>query len=53
VATEKLWLQCSECKQLNYITSKNRTTNPDRLSLKKYCSVCRKHTVHNETRVKK
>jgi large subunit ribosomal protein L33 len=28
---------------------KNKKNDPDRLSLRKYCRVCRKHTLHRET----
>ncbi len=43
-------LACTECKQRNYHTSKNRRNNPDRIELKKYCKFCTTHTVHKETR---
>ncbi len=43
-------LACTECKQRNYRTSKNRRTHSNRLELNKYCKFCRKHTLHRETR---
>ncbi len=43
-------LGCTECKERNYSTTKNRRNTTDRLEMKKYCSRCRKHTVHRETR---
>ncbi len=43
-------LACEVCKERNYTTSKNKKSNQDRIQLKKYCSSCRKHTVHKETR---
>ena len=46
----KITLACSECKERNYITTKNRRNTPDRLELKKFCSRCGKQTVHRETR---
>lgn len=46
----KVTLACSECKQRNYDTEKNKSNNPDRLELKKYCRFCRKHTIHKETK---
>ena len=46
----KITLRCSECKQRNYNTFKNKKNDPDRLELKKYCPFSRKHTVHNETK---
>ena len=49
-ARVKITLRCSECKQRNYNTNKNKKNNPDRLEMNKYCPFCRKHTVHNETK---
>ena len=46
----KITLACTECKERNYITKKNRRNNPDRLELKKFCSRCNASTVHKETR---
>ncbi len=47
---EMVTLACSECKQRNYTTMKNKRKHPDRLEHKKYCRFCRKHTIHKETR---
>ena len=44
-----LGLVCSVCKQLNYISQKNKTNVPDKLVLKKYCLFCKKHTDHKES----
>ena len=46
----KITLACSECKERNYITKKNRRNTPDRLELAKYCLRCHKSTAHRETR---
>ena len=46
----KIILACSECKERNYITKKNRRNTPDRLELQKFCPRCRKSTLHRETR---
>ena len=46
----KVTMRCSECKQRNYNTMKNKKNDPDRLEMKKYCRFCRKHTTHNETK---
>ena len=43
-------LACTECKQRNYLTNKNKKNNPDRLELKKYCPFCKKETLHKETK---
>ena len=41
-------LQCTECKNRNYSTTKNKKTTTDRLEMKKFCRYCRKHQVHKE-----
>ena len=46
----KITLACSDCKQRNYDTKKNKKNDPDRLEMKKYCRFCRKHTLHKETK---
>ena len=46
----KITLACTECKERNYITKKNRRNDPDRLELKKYCRREKRHTLHRETR---
>ncbi len=43
-------LACTECKQRNYNTTKNKKNNPDRMEIKKYCKFCKAHTVHKETK---
>lgn len=49
---EKIALQCTECKQKNYTTEKNRRNTPGKLELMKYCPFERKHTLHRETKIK-
>ena len=44
----KVTLACSECKQRNYNTMKNKKNDPDRLEMNKYCKFCRKHTLHKD-----
>ena len=46
----KITLACSECKQRNYDTMKNKKNDPDRLEMNKFCRFCRKHTLHKETK---
>ena len=46
----KITLACTQCKERNYITKKNRRNDPDRLELKKFCPKCHAHTAHRETR---
>jgi large subunit ribosomal protein L33 len=43
-------LACSDCKERNYTTQKNRRNDQGRLELKKFCPRCRKHTVHKEAK---
>ncbi|OGG18382.1 50S ribosomal protein L33 [Candidatus Gottesmanbacteria bacterium RIFCSPHIGHO2_01_FULL_47_48] len=47
-ATIKFGLVCTVCGSRNYVTSKNKLENKDKLTLKKYCRHCRKHTDHKE-----
>ncbi|MFM1514622.1 50S ribosomal protein L33 [Helcococcus ovis] len=47
---DKVKLACSECKQRNYDTMKNKRNTTDRIELKKYCKFCEKHTIHKETK---
>lgn len=46
----KITLECTECKQRNYNTTKDKKTHPDRVETKKYCKFCKKHTMHKETK---
>lgn len=46
-------LICSECKKAgktlrNYVTNRNVVNTTEKLELSKFCSTCRKHTLHNE-----
>ncbi|HET7628457.1 MAG TPA: 50S ribosomal protein L33 [Bacillales bacterium] len=43
-------LECTESGHRNYLTTKNKTKQPDRIEMKKYCPSCRTHTVHKETK---
>ncbi len=43
-------MACTECKNRNYTTQKNRRNDQARLEFKKYCSHCRKHQLHRETK---
>jgi len=47
---DQITLACTECKRRNYISSKNKRSDPGRIELKKYCKFCRAHTAHRETR---
>ena len=43
----KVTLACTECKQRNYVSKKNKKNDPDRIEMMKHCKFCRKHTLHN------
>ncbi|QSO47973.1 50S ribosomal protein L33 [Alicyclobacillus mengziensis] len=43
-------LACSDCKQRNYTSVKNKKNDPDRIEVKKFCPYCKTHTAHRETR---
>ncbi|MCJ7491453.1 MAG: 50S ribosomal protein L33 [Dehalococcoidia bacterium] len=43
-------LACSECKERNYVTEKNRRNDSERIELRKYCPRCRVHRPHREVR---
>lgn len=41
-------LACTECKEHNYVTKKNKRNDQGRLELNKYCPRCRVHKPHRE-----
>jgi large subunit ribosomal protein L33 len=41
-------LECTKCKGRNYAILRDVGGNVERLQIKKYCKVCRAHTVHNQ-----
>jgi len=47
---ENIILECTECHRRNYMTSKNKRNNTDRLTIRKYCKFCKKTTEHKETK---
>ncbi|PLX70212.1 MAG: 50S ribosomal protein L33 [Denitrovibrio sp.] len=47
---DKVILACTECKNRNYTTTKNKKTMTGKIELSKYCPTDRKHTVHKETK---
>jgi len=50
--SEKFVFQCKECKANNYVTAKNRQNVRDRLTRRKFCPPCGRHTEHTESRNK-
>jgi large subunit ribosomal protein L33 len=47
---DKIILACSDCKNRNYFTTKNKRLHPERVEWKKYCPRCNTHKVHKETK---
>ena len=47
---EIITLQCVDCKNRNYSTTKNKKKGSERLELKKFCRACRRHTAHKEVK---
>jgi large subunit ribosomal protein L33 len=47
---DKIILGCTECKNRNYFTTKNKRLHPERVEWKKYCPRCDKHLIHKETK---
>ena len=43
-------LACEDCKRRNYITTKNKINDRERIEMKKFCQWERKRTLHKETR---
>ncbi len=43
-------LECSECKNRNYTTKKNKTKHSEKMKTSKYCNTCRKHKLHQEAK---
>ena len=49
---EKIILACGECKNRNYFTTKNKRLHPDKMEIKKFDPVARKHVAYKETKIK-
>ncbi len=47
---EQIILECTECKNRNYTTNKNKKKTTERLQRQKFCPFCRAHKPHKETR---
>lgn len=47
----QIWLKCSECNNLNYVSEKNVKNSNAKIEIKKYCKNCRKSTVHKENKI--
>ncbi|MEE2656783.1 MAG: 50S ribosomal protein L33 [Chloroflexota bacterium] len=45
-----LTFQCTDCRERNYHSEKNKRNDPQRIERRKFCSRCRSHTLHREVR---
>jgi large subunit ribosomal protein L33 len=43
-------LECTVCKNRNYVTQRNPENTKDKLNLKKFCKHCRKVQEHKEVK---
>ncbi|WP_091837839.1 50S ribosomal protein L33 [Marininema halotolerans] len=43
-------LACTDCKERNYATTKNKRKHPDRMEFRKFCPRCNGHKSHRETK---
>ena len=50
VVRTRITLACTECKNRNYNTTKDKKAHPDRMETKKYGRFCKTHTLHKETK---
>lgn len=51
-AREKIKLESTEGTGHFYTTTKNKRTTPEKIEIKKFDPVARKHTVYKETKIK-
>ena len=49
-ARARITLKCTESGEENYRTEKNKKNTTDRIELNKFCSKCKKTTLHKETK---
>ena len=50
IARAHITLACTECKERNYATVKNKKNDAERIEISKHCPRCNKHTIHKETK---
>ena len=43
-------LECTQCRRVNYHSTKNKKTIKARLELMKFCKTCKGRTAHKETK---
>ncbi len=47
---DKVVLECTDCKNRNYHTTKNKRKHPERMEIRKFCPRCGQHRSHKETK---
>jgi large subunit ribosomal protein L33 len=47
---EQVILECTVCKQRNYLSTRDKRKTPEKYQMKKYCRFDRKHTMHKESK---
>jgi large subunit ribosomal protein L33 len=47
---EQVILECTVCKQRNYLSTRDKRKKPEKYEMKKYCRFDRKHTLHKESK---
>jgi len=47
---DNITFKCSVCGEENYIGTRNKRKNPERMAINKYCPRCNKKTEHKEKR---
>lgn len=45
---DRITFKCSECGDENYIGTRNKKKQTERMNIKKYCPRCNKKTEHKE-----
>ncbi len=50
MARENIILECTDCKNRNYFTTKNKRKHPERVEWRKFCRHCKHHTGHKESK---
>ena len=50
MARENIILECTDCKNRNYFSTKNKRLHPERVEWKKFCKHCKHHTAHKESK---
>jgi len=45
---DQIIFKCSECSEENYIGTRNKRKNPEKMNINKFCPRCNKKTSHKE-----